>query len=306
MTQKSIPTRAKYKLIVEPHRRALETLKLEWSFFVHDIGELNLFSVTSRIKEYDQAIAKAARHGIPVSELDDLAGLRIVVGTLAEVAIVARFLTRQEISEDLKILKSRQIDRDSGYRATHFVVEKRSSYRSSVFPGRVEVQVHTIFQHAFNFLSRNWSYKQSWQTPVEWSAEFSELSRLLSSIDQVAQKLHLDQIHLQDAVDGAVLTPYSFQLIVKSEFGDDIRIEDAVDVCRMYADLGCKTNEDLRRHFCDPRIEELYAFVQDRAAVSHKVGPISGMSRYEFWIFFGLRIDMPGLKQFFEKLLPGI
>lgn len=245
---------------------------------------------------------KASHLGIPVSELDDLAGLRIVVGTLIEIPIVMRFLTRQEVNKDLKIIKNRQIDREAGYRAIHVVIEKRSNYHSSVFPGRVEIQIHTIFQRAFNFLSRNWSYKQAWQASPEWTAKFTELSHLLSSIDQTAQELHLSQILLQGVIDAATLTPSSFQLIVKSEFGDDIPIEDAVDTCRMYVDLGCKTNADLRQHFRDSRVEELYAFVQNKAAISGKSGPISEMSRYMFWIIFGTRIDSPDLKEFFEAL----
>ncbi len=306
MSEIPIPTPANYEFIVEPHRRALKTLELEWDFFIRDVGELNLFSVSSRIKQYDRAVIKAFHLGIPVSELDDLAGLRIVVGTLVEIPIVTRFLTRQEISKDLKIVKNHQIDRDSGYRATHVVIEKHSSYHSSVFPGRVEVQIHTIFQHAFNFLSRNWSYKQPWEISPEWYIKFTELSRLLSSIDQEAQELHLDQARSLEAVDTATLTPYSFQLIVKSEFGDDVLIEDAVDACRMYIDLGCKTNSHLRQHFRDPRIEELYAFAQNKTATSGKSGSISKMGRYTFWSIFGTRIGSPGLKEFFDALPPDI
>ena len=71
----TLPTPASYEFIVEPHRRALKTLELEWDFFIRDVRELNLFSVSSRIKQYDRAVMKASRLGIPVSELDDLAGL---------------------------------------------------------------------------------------------------------------------------------------------------------------------------------------------------------------------------------------
>lgn len=283
MSEAPIPTVASYERLVEPHARALKTLELEFDFFVRDVGNLNLFSVSGRIKQYDQAVVKAFHLGIPVHLLDDLAGLRVVVGTLAEVPIVMRFLTRQEVSRDLNILKSRQIDRDSGYRATHVVVEKCSSYHSSVFPGRIEVQIHTIFQHAFNFLSHNWSYKQPWQVSPNWSAQFTELSRLLSSIDEAARELHVSQAQMEEMVDEATLTPHSFQLIVKSEFGDDISIEDAVDACRMYADLGCRTNTHLREHFRDPRIDDLYAIVQKRATASTKPGPITEMSRYAFF-----------------------
>lgn len=303
MTEAPTPTRTGYQVMVEPHRRALERLVLDLDFFVRDVGNLNLFSVSSRLKQYERAAAKSALLGIPIDALDDLAGLRVVVGTLAEVPIIMRFLTRQEVSKDLKIVKSNQIDRGSGYRATHVVVEKPSDYQASVFPGRVEVQIHTIFQHAFNYLSRNWSYKQPWQVSPEWSVDFAELSRLLTSIDHAAHSLHLGQAEFQEATDESALTPHSYQAIVKSQFAEDIPAEDAVDACRLYVDLGYRTNGHLRRHFNDPKIADLYALIESKAAISESSAIIVKMGRSGFWSFFGVKIGTPALDRFLEALL---
>ena len=296
------PTSADYERIVETHRRALKRIELDLSFFIRDVGDLNVFSISGRVKDYSRALAKAKALGFPVSDLDDLAGVRVVVGTEAEVPIVLRFFSRQEESKDLKVLKTRIIKRKSGYRATHLVVETRSSYNSSVFPGRVEIQVNTIFQHAFNFLSRNWRYNQPWETSEEWSAKFVELSNILSSIDQAASDLHLQQIQLQEAVDSAVLTPYSVRLIIKCEFGEDISIQNAVDACRMYVDLGYKTNGGLRTHFRDTRINELYVFFQDQTAKLEQEIPALKMTKYTFWSIFGTRVNAQGLKAFIAAL----
>lgn len=303
MTGNPISTLTGYEAMIEPHRRALERLALELDFFVRDVGNLNLFSVSNRIKQYERAVTKSALLGIPIDALDDLAGLRVVVGTLAEVPIVMRFLTRQEVSNDLKIVKNHQVDHGSGYRATHVVVEKPSDYQASVFPGRVEIQIHTIFQHAFNFLSRNWSYKQPWQVSSEWSADFAEMSRLLTEIDYVAHALHLRQAEFQDATDESVLTPHSYQAIVKWEFGEDIAVEDAVDACRMYVDLGYRTNAHLRRHFRDSRIVNLYATLERRAAISESSAIIAKMGRSGFWGLFGVKIGTPALERLLEALL---
>lgn len=303
MTGSPIFTPTGYEAMVEPHRRALERLALELDFFVRDVGNLNLFSVSHRVKQYERAAAKSVLLGIPINALDDLAGLRVVVGTMAEVPVVMRFLTRQEVSKDLKIVKNHQVDHGSGYRATHVVVEKSSDYQASVFPGRVEVQIHTIFQHAFNFLSRNWSYKQPWQVSSEWSTDFAEMSRLLTAIDHAAHALHLRQAEFQDATDESVLTPHSYQAIVKSEFGEDIAVEDAVDACRMYVDLGYRTNAHLRRHFRDPRIVDLYATLARRAAISESCAVIAKMGCSGFWGLFGIKIGTPALQRFLEALL---
>lgn len=303
MTGTPISTLTGYEAMIETHRRALERLALELDFFVRDVGNLNLFLVSHRIKQYERAAAKSALLGIPIDALDDLAGLRVIVGTLAEVPIIMRFLTRQEVSNDIKIVKNHQVDHGSGYRATHVVVEKPSDYQASVFPGRVEVQIHTIFQHAFNFLSRNWSYKQPWQVSSEWAADFAEMSRLLTAIDHVAHALHLRQAEFQDATDESVLTPHSYQTIVKSEFGEDIAVEDAVDACRMYVDLGYRTNAHLRRHFRDHRVADLYAIVESRAAISQSSANIAKMGRSGFWSFFGVRVGTPVMERLFDTLM---
>ena len=127
MLNMQTPTSADYERIVETHRRALKRIELDLSFFIRDVGDLNVFSISGRVKDYSRALAKAKALGFPVSDLDDLAGVRVVVGTEAEVPIVLRFFSRQEESKDLKVLKTRIIKRKSGYRATHLVVETRSS-----------------------------------------------------------------------------------------------------------------------------------------------------------------------------------
>jgi ppGpp synthetase/RelA/SpoT-type nucleotidyltranferase len=246
MPETAIPSPGSYEFIIEPHRRALMKLELELGFFLLDVGQINVFSVTSRTKSYQRASNKAAQLKVPITDLDDLVGLRVVVGTLSEVPIVERFFTRQAYGKDIRILKQQKIERQSGYRATHLVVEKTSSYHSSVFPGRVEVQIHTIFEHAFNFLSRNWQYKQPWQTTPQWDKSFAELSRLLSKLDAVAEELHVQLTGFQTSSDSDALSPYALQNIIKEEFSEDQSIDNCVDACRMYVDLGYTTNGLLR------------------------------------------------------------
>jgi ppGpp synthetase/RelA/SpoT-type nucleotidyltranferase len=300
------PTLVSYNFFVEPHRRAMQQLELDLGFFLTDVGHLNIFSISSRTKSYQSALMKAAELGVAVEALDDLAGLRIVVGTQTEVPLIERFFTRQEDSRDIKVLKKHQIERDTGYRAKHILIERSSNYQSSIFPGRVEVQIHTIFEHAFNFLSRSWSYKQPWQTLPQWSNKFTKISDLLSVIDATTAELHLELSALQSDADKAEVTPYSLQFIIRSEFDEDVNIADCVDACRMYVSLGCRNNAQLRNHFRDSRVAELYEINQVRGKASGKIGPLSGMSKYSFWSTFGTRIESPGLKELLSILSSGV
>lgn len=300
------PSLADYQKLLLPHERSLQRLALDFKFFQSDVGHIDIFSVSARLKEHPRALRKSAGIGVPVSELDDLAGLRIVVGTTPEVAIIERFFSRQEDSKDLKILKCQRIERNTGYRATHLVVEARPSYQTSMFSGRVEVQIHTIFEHAFNFLSRSWSYRQSWEHSPEWSKRFTEVSGLLASLDRITAELHEEMVSATSDSDASPLTPHSFRQILRSEFQEDDSIQNCVDSCCMYIGLGCKTNAQMREFFRNSKIRELYDSIHVRAIANGSPGPLSQMSRSTFWSIFGTRVDAPGLKEFFERLPPDI
>lgn len=306
MSEFTHPSEEAYEFLVEPHRRAMIKFEMELQFFLQDIGQLSVFSITSRMKNYHSALRKATKLRIAVTDLDDLAGLRIVVGTRAEVPIVERFFTRQEVGNDVKILKHAVVKRSSGYRATHMIVAKNSHYQSSAFPGRIEIQIHTIFEHAFNFLSRVWTYKQAREPTPQWTKSFSRLSRMLAEIDSAAEELYLQLSEVQNGTEQDSLSPYSLKRIIKEEFDEDEPLADCVDACRMYSDLGYRTNSDLRAHFRDNRIFELFDLNQRRCVSATKPGPLGGMSKYVFWGIFGTRIDTPGIKEFFASIPPDI
>jgi len=297
-----MPSLTDYDRLVEPHKRALKKLELDLGFFLNDVGQIDVFSITSRVKARQSAMTKSARLGIPVHDLDDLAGLRIVVGTSPELPVVERFFSRQEVGNDLRILKHQKIARESGYRATHLVVELRGSYQSSVFPGRVEIQLQTIFEHAFNFLSRSWNYKQPWRLSPSWSSTFVHISSLLAEVEAAASSLHVEVIAASASSDSSPLKPHSLKMLLAEEFDEALDIADCVDACRMYMDLGYVTNGQLRAFFRNSEIAELYAFSRSGTASAERAGPLSAMGRHSFWSLFGTRIGSPGLREILEHL----
>lgn len=58
---------------------------LDFQFFAQDVPGFLIFAVESRLKTFESATVKARELGIPVTELHDLAGARIVGGTSQEV-----------------------------------------------------------------------------------------------------------------------------------------------------------------------------------------------------------------------------
>lgn len=291
---------ASYRKLTECHRRALRKIELDLEFFLLDVGPIDVFSTTSRMKTYESAMRKARSMGIEVNDLDDLAGLRVIVGTQDEIPVLERFFTRQELANDLRIVKRHSLDKRDGYRAAHLVLEVSGGY--SAFCGRVEVQLCTIFGHAFNFLSRSWKYKRESQATMDWEKRFIQMSSALRKLEEDAEFLHSDIIHGTTNASESPLTPHSLRLLTQEEFSEDLSMADAVDLCRFYVDIGYRTNGEVRGFFRIAAVQDLYRLLQDHQ--DHQaVQILLKMGKSGFWSAFGTRISTPGLREFFNMLV---
>ena len=293
----------RYQQLIEPRRRALEQLRLELDFFLRDVGDIAIYNVHHRMKEFESAHRKSSSRGVPPEELDDLAGLRVIVGTKKEVPIIEYFFKRQEIGKDLEILKREELDKPDGYRALHLVVELKSHYKRSVYPGRVEVQIQTVFAHAFNFLSRAWRYKQQPVPSSIWHEYFTSLSKNLSIIEESASQLYDQVAEVRTSENGESLTPHSLQLVTNQEFEETLELEAAVDLCSSYVDIGYKTNGQLRAFYRNKEIDQLYRKVLLNRVNTKSASILADMGRSNFWHMFGTRINHPETRQFIEQII---
>lgn len=294
---------SEYQRVLEPHRRALAKLELDLEFFLEDMGDIDIYNIQKRIKALESTLSKSKRLNIDVTDLDDLAGLRIVVGTQSQLPIIERFFTRQEYGNDLKIIKRNDFQRKSGYRAIHLVVELKSHYQRSVHPGRVEVQLATVFGNAFNFLSRSWRYKSNAELEKEWDKEFYQLSQSLNELESIAASLHKRVLNAAAFDDLSSLTPHSYRIILHNEFDEEVKYEDAVDSCRWYTDIGIDTNGSLKSFFRNSEINELYSYAMKNSKGSEPLSQLVTMGKASFWSIFGTRINSPGMKEFFKSLV---
>ena len=283
-----------FKLLIRPHARALRQLRLNLEYFVEDVGNILIYKISERVKSFESATQKARQRSLEIGEMDDLAGLRCVVGTNAEIEILARFVYRMGISKDLLVVKDNLISRENGYRARHIVVTVPGRYERSVFDGRVEVQLLTIFQHSFNWLSHAWVYKSTIKSNSDWNNRFQRLSRQLEQIENEVNGLHKELVDSSVCRNSnGVITPLSVKQVAKIHFDEYISIDDAVDVCRTLVDLGCDT------------IEKLWIFLerddiaQFKEHISSQISSRNGqifqtfldMTKLHFWVFFGPRLQ---------------
>ncbi len=105
--------------------------------------------VGSRIKAIDSVVAKLRRKETPLSTMQDIAGCRLTVPTLADLRTATRWLrVRLTIEREKDYTRRGQ---KGGYRAVHLIVVTSS--------GRyAEIQIRTEVQHAWANLSEQLAY----------------------------------------------------------------------------------------------------------------------------------------------------
>jgi len=276
----------------KPYERVLRQLLLELDFFIEEVKGVNINSVQHRLKSYNSARDKSIRTNQDISQLHDIAGIRIVVATFAEVEIIARFFSRKQVSNDLVIKWDEVIEKDDGYRARHIVVEFKGHYsRFSSHPTLVEIQLQTILQNAYNFISRAWVYKNKYIYSNDWDQSFKQVSKELNQLDQKIFELQEEVLKIAEG-DNEALTPFSYQRIVADIFSENVDLDDAVDISPMLVNNGINTNEKLKKFLLDPRILSLRERFLNLES-EHKKGfvvVISGFPLHIFWLMFGIRL----------------
>jgi ppGpp synthetase/RelA/SpoT-type nucleotidyltranferase len=287
-------TRNEYEYFTKPYKKIIKQVLLEIDFFLEDIKGINVFSITSRIKDYESVLRKKERLNLDIEEIQDIAGIRIVVGVLDEVEVVTRLFKRKEESNDLKIENINDLKKNNGYKARHIIVSFRGNYTRSAFPTRVEVQIATVLQFSFNFLSRVWFYKSQNSYSDKWKNDFIKISKVLQETDHKISELQSQVLDI-DSNDfgGNYVSPLSLKIIVASVFNEEITIDESVDLCRMIVDKGLTTNDDVKNFFLSKEINTLR---EDMLSIDSIEGIFyrniaRDLSKHSFWITLGTQYD---------------
>lgn len=105
--------------------------------------------VGSRIKAIDSVVAKLRRKETQLSTMQDIAGCRLTVPTLADLQVAVRWLRGRLTVEREKDYTHR--GQKGGYRAVHLIVSTSSERYA-------EIQIRTEVQHAWANLSEQLAY----------------------------------------------------------------------------------------------------------------------------------------------------
>jgi putative GTP pyrophosphokinase len=173
-----------------------DSLKRDLTECLRSVG-IEVLAIESRTKKFDSLCDKALRkhYHSPLDSTEDICGIRIICYYPSDVEPVC-----QVLEEELEVKKSvdkadLQAPGEFGYLSRHLVVAPNEHWlKTPSYKGlgglRAEIQVRTLFQHAWAELSHELSYKREDQVPRQFRRKLNQLSAMLENLDDQFDELH--------------------------------------------------------------------------------------------------------------------
>ena len=135
--------------------------------FVSHSGRSCIETITCRLKTPSSIIKKLERKGIPPSlealrtQLNDIAGVRVICPFLDDIYMVAQTLARQDDIQVLSVKDYIAQPKPNGYRSYHIIVQVPVFFCEKKEAMRVEIQLRTVAMDFWATLEHQMKYKNA-------------------------------------------------------------------------------------------------------------------------------------------------
>lgn len=143
-------------------------------------------SIMEKLQRKHESVSIASA----VTNLTDIAGVRVICSYIQDIYTVADLLTSQD---DVKVLRVRDYIKDpkpNGYRSLHLVLEIPVFLSEGRILVPVEVQIRTIAMDFWASLEHSLRYKAEGQVTEEVSRELLQTASDIAALDQRMQRIH--------------------------------------------------------------------------------------------------------------------
>lgn len=149
-----------------------------------------------RLKSVNSILGKLEKRGLEVSldsivsNLTDIAGVRVICNYVSDVYKIADLLIKQS---DIKVICKKDYikhPKENGYRSLHLVVQVPIFLAEKVEPVNVEIQIRTIAMDFWASLEHHLRYKADNEVPDGIRTELLECAKTISNLDYKMQGIH--------------------------------------------------------------------------------------------------------------------
>ncbi|OHX27623.1 GTP pyrophosphokinase [Streptococcus iniae] len=189
-----------WEVFLDPYIQTVGELKIKLRGIRKQFRKQNRYSpiefVTGRVKSVDSIKKKMIMRGVLeeniAQDIQDIAGLRVMVQFVDDVEEVLRLLRKRE---DMTIVYERDYIhkmKESGYRSYHVVVE----YPVDTIEGRknvlAEIQIRTLAMNFWATIEHSLNYKYSGDFPEEIRTRLSTTAKIALELDEEMRKIRDD------------------------------------------------------------------------------------------------------------------
>lgn len=177
---------------LDPYVQAVGELKIKFRGMRKQFQKKNQHSpiefVTGRVKPIESIKKKAKLRGVKPEnleqEMQDIAGIRIMVQFVEDVEEVLALLRNRK---DFKIIQERDYiknQKDSGYRSYHVIVE----YPVETIDGHkvilAEIQIRTLAMNFWATIEHSLNYKYQGEFPEELKERIAKTAKIAYDLDE--------------------------------------------------------------------------------------------------------------------------
>lgn len=161
-------------------------------------------AIETRLKSQTSILEKMARIGLPPtrenieSNLNDIAGIRVICSYIDDIYFLADALTRQD---DIRLIKRKDYIRNpkpNGYRSLHLIVSVPIFFAESMKEVKAEVQIRTIAMDFWASLEHQIKYKKNVDHAESVIARLKECADEIAHVDETMQEIRTEMDHIQE------------------------------------------------------------------------------------------------------------
>jgi Uncharacterized protein conserved in bacteria len=182
-----------YSAAIKEVRTKLEILDSE---FMLQYDHNPIHHIEHRLKSPNSISEKLSKRQLPFepdviwSEINDMAGVRVICSYIEDIYIISDFLLAQNGIELIRKKDFIETPKTSGYRSLHLVVSVPVFLSNGLKRAPVEIQIRTIAMDFWASLEHHLKYKTQRNIPEELRAELSECANSIAVLDQKMQGIH--------------------------------------------------------------------------------------------------------------------
>ena len=152
--------------------------------------------IKSRIKKPASIMEKLKRKGFPLnmesilSNLNDVAGVRVICSFIDDIYEVAEMFSRQDDVNVIEVKDYIKNPKPNGYRSYHMIIEVPVFFAQRKQNMRVEVQLRTIAMDFWASLEHKMKYKRNIENIEELEEELKECAEIIAETDEKMQSIN--------------------------------------------------------------------------------------------------------------------